>query len=232
MAKERAKILVVDDEDDILDLLRYNLEKEGFEVLLARDGAEGIRVAEADGPDLIILDVMMPRMDGIEVCRRLRAHSTLSRIPVVMLTARSEEGDQVEGLDAGADIYLAKPISLPVLLSQVRATLRGAERASELPDVLRAPGILIDRGRFLVELAGIETPLYLPRKEFQVLFFLASTPGFVFSRQELLNRVWGEDVYVVDRTVDVHVRKIREKIGDGFIETVKGVGYRFRAHAK
>ncbi len=223
------KILIVDDEDDILDLLRYNLEKEGFEVIQASDGAAGIQIAEAEKPDLIILDVMMPRMGGIEACQRIRQHSALRKIPVVMLTARSEEGDQVSGLDAGADIYLAKPISLPVLLSQVQATLRSANRAVDTPDVLRATGILIDRSRFLVELENRADAIHMPRKEFQVLFALAANPGIVFSRQELLDQVWGEDVFVVDRTVDVHVRKIREKIGEEYIETVKGIGYRFRA---
>jgi two-component system alkaline phosphatase synthesis response regulator PhoP len=228
MASHRARILVVDDEDDILDLLRYNLEKDGFEVVEARDGVTGIAKAEETSPDLIILDVMMPRMDGIQTCRKLREHVTLRKTPIMMLTARSEEDDHVSGLDAGADIYLTKPIALPVLLSQVRATLRGSKRTEDIPEVIRIHGLAIDRTRYLVEVAGQSEPLHMPRKEFELLRFLAANPGRVFSRQELLDEVWGLDVYVVDRTVDVHVRKIREKVGDDLIETVKGVGYRFR----
>ena len=229
MAHTQPRILVVDDEDDILDLLRYNLEGERYEVLEARNGREAIRVAETESPDLIILDVMMPEMDGLETCRTLRAHAGLRTIPIVMLTARSEEDDQVSGLDLGADIYLTKPISIPVLLSQVRASLRGAQRTAVIPDVIRIHGLTIDRTRYVVEVPGGEDALQLPRKEFELLRYFAAHPGKVFSRQQLLDEVWGPDVYVVDRTVDVHVRKIREKVGDALIETVKGVGYRFRA---
>ncbi len=226
---EPQRILVVDDEDDILDLLRYNLEKEGFEVEQACDGVEAVHLASKQVPDLIILDVMMPRMDGLEACRRMREHPALKSTPIVMLTARSEENDHVEGLDVGADIYLTKPISIPVLISQVRASLRGSERTSATPDIVRIYGLTIDRTRYVVERDGLEDPLHLPRKEFELLRYLASNPGRVFSRQQLLDQVWGPDVYVVDRTVDVHVRKIREKVGEDMIETVKGVGYRFRA---
>lgn len=228
MKNEKPRILVVDDEDDILDLLRYNLENDGFEVVEARDGVAGIAAAESQNPDLIILDVMMPRMDGVETCRRLRQHGALRKTPIVMLTARGEEDDQVTGLDAGADIYLTKPISLPILMSQVRATLRGASRTEDIPEIIRVHGLAIDRTRYVVEIPGNPEPLHLPRKEFELLRFLAANPGRVFSRQELLDEVWGLDVYVVDRTVDVHVRKIREKVGEDLIETVKGVGYRFR----
>jgi two-component system, OmpR family, alkaline phosphatase synthesis response regulator PhoP len=229
MDTPKQNILVVDDEDDILDLLRYNLEKEGFSVIEARDGLEGISMAERHAPALIILDVMMPRMDGVEACRRIRRHATLSSTPIVMLTARNGEADQVAGLDVGADIYLAKPISLPVLMSQVRATLRGANRSKEVPDIVRVHGLTIDRTRYVVEMSGHTEPMHLPKKEFELLRHLAAKPGRVFSRQQLLDAVWGPDVYVVDRTVDVHVRKIREKVGEDLIETVKGVGYRFRA---
>ncbi|MFT5141610.1 MAG: two-component system alkaline phosphatase synthesis response regulator PhoP [Rhodothermales bacterium] len=229
MDTSKQKILVVDDEDDLLDLLRYNLEKEGFSVIEARDGLEGISMAEKHAPDLIILDVMMPRMDGVEACRRIRQHATLSSTPIVMLTARGSEEDQVSGLDVGADIYLTKPISLPVLMSQVRATLRGANRSDEVPDVVKVHGLTIDRTRYVVEISGQTEPMHLPRKEFELLRHFAANPGRVFSRQQLLDAVWGPDVYVVDRTVDVHVRKIREKVGEDLIETVKGVGYRLRA---
>ena len=228
MASSPYKVLVVDDEEDIVELLRYNLRREGLEVLVARDGAEALAVAKRDPPDLIVLDVMMPRMDGIEACRLIREHPELRRVPVLMLTARSEEEDHVRGLDVGADIYLAKPVSIPVFLSQVRAMIRGSERFEDLPDVIRAQGLEIDRLRYVVQRDGDAAPMRLPRKEFELLRFLAANAGRVFSRQELLDEVWGRDVYVVDRTVDVHIRKIREKIGDTLIETVKGVGYRFR----
>ena len=224
-----ATILVVDDEDDILDLLRYNLEREGYQTREARDGLEALAVAEAEPPDLVILDVMMPKMDGLEACRRLRQHAALRTTPVLMLTARTEEEDQVKGLDVGADIYLAKPISIPVLLSQTRALLRSTRRHETPPDLLRVHDLEINRDRYLVylETDGQQEEVRLPRKEFELLYYLASHPGKVFSRQELLDQVWGRDVYVVDRTVDVHVRKIREKLGSHYIETVKGVGYRF-----
>ena len=223
------KILVVDDEDDILDLLQYNLEREGFEVYLARDGVEALQRAEAAEPDVIVLDIMMPTMDGLEVCRRLREDAHLRHIPILMLTALGGEEDHVKGLDVGADIYLSKPISVPVLVSQAKALLRTARRTEEPPDRLRIHDLEIDRDRYLVFQGTPEEAeeLRFPRKEFELLYFLASHPGKVFTRQELLDHVWGRDVYVVDRTVDVHVRKIREKLGSEYIETVKGVGYKF-----
>lgn len=225
--RERPLILIVDDEDDILDLLQYNLQKEEYDTLIARDGMEGVDLAVQETPDIIILDIMMPRMDGLEACRRIREHSTLLSVPILMLTARSEEADQVVGLDSGADIYLAKPISIPVLLSQVKALLRGSSRYDTPPDLLRIMDLEIDRDRYVVRRTGTDKSMRLARKEFDLLYFFASRPGKVFSRQDLLDRVWGRDVYVVDRTVDVHVRKIREKIGEDYIETIKGVGYRF-----
>ena len=223
-------VLIVDDEEDLLDLLKYNLEQEGFETLLARDGVEALDVAREHAPDLIILDIMMPKMDGIEVCRRLRQDAHLRTIPIMMLTARTEEEDQVQGLDVGADIYLSKPVSVSVIISQSKALLRSARRYEEAPDTLSVHNLTVDRDRYLVYqgINGDEKEMRLPRKEFELLYFLASHPGKVFSRQEILDEVWGQDVYVVDRTVDVHVRKIREKIGSKYIETVKGVGYRFK----
>lgn len=223
-------ILVVDDEDDLLSLLDYNLKQEGFEVVLARDGVEAIEQTQEHEPDLIILDVMMPKMNGIEVCERLRKDAHLRTIPIMMLTARTEEEDQVEGLDVGADIYLGKPVSVSVIVSQAKALLRSVRRYDSPPDQIEVHDLRVDRDRYLVYQANgeEETEMRLPRKEFELLFFLASHPGKVFSRQEILDEVWGRDVYVVDRTVDVHVRKIREKIGSDYIETVKGVGYRFR----
>ena len=226
-----ATILIVDDEDDILDLLEYNLGREGFDTAVARDGVEAMEKLRDVEPDLIILDVMMPNMDGIEVCRRLRQDAHFRTIPILMLTARTEEEDQVEGLDVGADIYLGKPVSVPVLVSQTKALLRTSRRNETPPDLLKIHDLKIDRDRYLVYQEmdeGDEKEMRFPRKEFELLYFLASHPGKVFSRQEVLDEVWGPDVYVVDRTVDVHVRKIREKIGSDYIETVKGVGYKFR----
>lgn len=226
---EAPLILLVDDEQDILDLLGYNLRQEGFKTALARDGREALEKARAQQPALIVLDIMMPEMDGIEVCRRLRSDAHLRTIPILMLTAKTEEAEQVRGLETGADIYLSKPITLPVFISQTKALLRTARRSKTPPDRLVVHDLEIDRDRYLVfqESNGREEK-QLPRKEFELLYFLAADPGKVFSRQEILDDVWGEDVYVVDRTVDVHVRKIREKIGSEYIETVKGVGYKFR----
>jgi two-component system, OmpR family, alkaline phosphatase synthesis response regulator PhoP len=225
----QARILVVDDEADILDLLQYNLDREGYQTVVARDGVEALEKAVAERPDLVILDIMMPRMDGIEACRRLRQSAHLRNTPILMLTARTEEEDQVHGLDVGADIYLGKPVSVPVLLSQTRALLRTAHRVEVPPDLLRAHDLEINRDRYVVlqRVNGETVEVRLPRKEFELLYYLASHPGKVFSRQDLLDQIWGRDVYVVDRTVDVHVRKIREKLGSHYIETVKGVGYRF-----
>ena len=224
-------ILIVDDEDDIIELLQYNLEQEGFETASATNGLDGIEVARKIKPDLIILDIMMPGMDGIEVCRRLRQDAYLRNTPILMLTARTEEEMQVQGLDVGADIYFSKPIAIPVLLSQLRALLRGAHRSEAKPQLLAIHDLEIDRDRYLVyvQQEGPRLEIRLPRKEFELLYFIASHPGKVFSRQELLDQVWGHEVYVVDRTVDVHVRKIREKLGNDYIETVKGVGYKFLA---
>lgn len=229
-SESSSKILVVDDEEDILTLLQYNLERDGYETVLARDGHEALSKARQEKPDLIILDIMMPTMDGMEVCRRLRQDAHLRHIPIMMLTAKTEEKNQIEGLDKGADIYLGKEVSMPVLLSQTRALLRGVERSESPPDRLRIHNLEIDRARYLVfqEKNGERQEKRFPRKEFELLYFMASHPGRVFTRQELLDHVWGTDVYVVDRTVDVHVRKIRKKIGSEFIETVKGVGYKFK----
>ena len=222
-------ILVVDDEEDILSLVEFNLRKNGYRPVLARNGREALSVAEASTPDLIVLDIMMPEMDGIEVCMAIRKHARLSGVPIIFLTARVADADHVHGLDVGADIYLAKPVAMPVLISQIKALLRRSVVGASRP-VLQLDGLLVDRERYLVSVKvdGESVDLRLPRKEFELLYFLASSPGRVFTRDELLNHVWGADVFVVDRTVDVHVRKIREKIGVDYIETVKGVGYRFK----
>ena len=230
-ADDAPLILIVDDEEDLLSLLEYNMQQEGFATALARNGVEALEQARAVEPSLIVLDVMMPKLDGIEVCERLRKDAHMRTIPIMMLTARSEEEDQVAGLDVGADIYLSKPVSVSVIVSQAKALLRSAQRYDTPPDQLAVHSLTIDRDRYLVyqeQESGDREEMRLPRKEFELLYFLASHPGNVFSRQEILDEVWGPDVYVVDRTVDVHIRKIREKIGSPLIETVKGVGYRFK----
>lgn len=219
-------ILIVDDEIDLLDLLKYNLEQEGYSVISATNGADALDIARRAAPDLIVLDVMMPGIDGIEVCRRIRKDAAIRATPVIMLTARTEDEDYVRGLDVGADIYLGKPISIPVLISQVKALFRRSDQSDARPDVLAVHGLEIDRDRYLVVRGAGE--IRLPRKEFELLHYLASSPGKVFSRQDLLDAVWGHDVFVVDRTIDVHVRKIREKLGTDLIETVTGVGYKLR----
>jgi two-component system alkaline phosphatase synthesis response regulator PhoP len=235
-ASDAPHVLLVDDEDDILDLLVYNLRREGFSTARARDGLEALEQARHEPPDLIVLDVMMPQLGGIEACRRLRQDAHLRTTPILMLTARTEEEDQIEGLDVGADIYLGKPVSMPVFISQVKALLRTAHRHETPPDTLAVHDLEIDRDRYLVFQAdattGERVEMHFPRKEFELLYYLASHPGKVFSRQEILDEVWGPDVYVVDRTVDVHVRKIREKVGSHYIETVKGVGYRFAEYVE
>lgn len=224
MAKQT--ILVVDDEKDLLDLIEYNLRKEGFNVLKAENGEEGIAMAKEYSPDLVLLDIMMPKMDGLQAVEVMRKDAELKRIPIILLTARSDEKTEVEGLNKGSDDYITKPISTTKLISRIKAVLRRFDEKEEATNILEVHNITIDRDRYIVYKDGEE--FHLPRKEFELLFFLASRKGKVLDRQTLLNKVWGDNIYVVDRTVDVHVRKIREKLGDHYIETVKGVGYRFK----
>lgn len=219
-------ILVVDDEQDLLDLIEYNLRQEGFNVLKAENGKDGIQMAKEHMPDLVLLDIMMPQMDGIEVCDRMREDSTLSHIPIIFLTARSDEKTEIEGLNKGADDFITKPISTSKLISRIKAVLRRFEETEEKVQKLSVHDLEIDKDRYIVTRGDEE--FQLPRKEFELLYYLASKRGKVRDRQTLLNKVWGDNIYVVDRTVDVHVRKIREKLGDHYIETVKGVGYRFK----
>ena len=224
---ESPVVLVVDDEPDLVELLEYALETAGFTVLTAGDGVAGLALAEAEKPDLIVVDIMMPRMDGVALTEQLRERAALRLTPILMLTARNEERDEIQGLDAGADDYLTKPVSPKRFVSRVKALLRRVEREEEATTTqVRVHDLVIDRERYVVERPAAEETFRLPRKEFELLFYLASHPGRVFERDELLSAVWGTDVVVVDRTVDVHVRKIREKIGSAYIETVKGVGYR------
>ena len=219
-------ILVVDDEQDLLDLIEYNLRKEGFNVLKAENGQEGIQIAKEQKPNLVLLDIMMPKMSGIEVCSQMRTDADLRQIPIIFLTARSDEKTEIEGLDKGADDFITKPISTTKLLSRIKAVLRRFDQTEEEERKLQVHDLEIDKDRYIV-IRG-EEEFQLPRKEFELLYYLASRKGKVRDRQTLLNKVWGDNIYVVDRTVDVHVRKIREKLGDHYIETVKGVGYRFK----
>jgi two-component system alkaline phosphatase synthesis response regulator PhoP len=219
----KQKILLVDDEKDILDLLSYNLEKEGYAVLTAKNGREAVDVAKKHRPDLVLMDVMMPEMDGMEACRLIREESALAHVMIAFLTARSEDYSQIAGFDAGADDYIAKPIKPRVLVSRVKALLRRSNAAQITPESQN--GIVIDKNRYLVIKDGVEHSL--PRKEFELVALLASEPGHVFTRDTILSSVWGNDVVVGDRTIDVHIRKLREKLGDNLFKTIKGVGYKY-----
>jgi two-component system alkaline phosphatase synthesis response regulator PhoP len=228
MIKKSSKILIVDDEQDILELIRHALNKEGYEVHIAVNGQQAIEKTAKVLPDLILMDVMMPVMDGMEACRQLKEDPATQQIPIIFLTARSEEFAELAGFEAGADDYIAKPIRTRVLTSRIKAILRRNTGTVETPQIkLEFGDLIIDRERFMVVYQG--NSLQFPRKEFELLSFLASKPGRVFSRDEILENVWGNEVLVVDRTIDVHVRKIREKLDDRFIFTVKGVGYKFEA---
>lgn len=224
---ETAKILVVDDEPDILEFLQYNLEKEGFSVVTASDGEAGIQMAEQENPDLIILDIMMPKMDGVEVCRVLRSRPQFAQTVIAFLTAREEDFSQIAALETGGDNYITKPIRPRVFLSRIRALLRRSERIEkeDAENIINIGDLAIDRDRILVQ-RGEET-IELAKKEFELLNLLVSKPGKVFSREEIFNKVWGTDVIVGNRTIDVHIRKLREKIGDHYIKTIKGIGYKF-----
>lgn len=223
MQEQNHKILLVDDEQDILDLLAYNLDKEGFEVHTARNGREAITIAKKVLPDLILLDVMMPEMDGMEACAEIRQIEKLKNTYIAFLTARGEDYSQIAGFDAGADDYIQKPVKPRVLVSRIKAMMRRTKVAAK--PVEEVDGVSIDREKYLVTVKGKE--LNLPKKEFELLSLLTSQPGKVFTRDNILSTVWGEEVVVGDRTIDVHIRKLREKIGDKYIKTVKGVGYKF-----
>jgi two-component system alkaline phosphatase synthesis response regulator PhoP len=218
------KILVVDDEDDILEFIEYNLKKEGYEVHLAHNGQEAITIGKKIKPDLVLLDVMMPVMDGIEACKLMKSDKSFSKSFIIFLTARSEEYSEIAGFNAGADDYIAKPIKPRVLLSRLSAILRRKNKEI-VESKLTVGDLIIDRETFLVYRG--DHKIQLARKEFELLYLLAGKPGKVFTREHILEKVWGDDVLVVDRTIDVHIRKIREKIGDEYIGTVKGVGYKF-----
>ena len=227
----KQKILIADDERDIIDFLKYNLEKEGFEVLTAKNGAEAVNLAKKN-PHLILLDVMMPEMDGLEAVRILKKNSSTAKIPVIFLTARGSDVDEVVGLELGADDYIIKPVSIPKLMARIKLTLRKKKTAkdeeSAATEILRHGFLEINRSRYKVFVNKKE--VFFPKKEFEVLSYLVKNTGKVVTRETLLSQIWGSDVYVIDRTVDVHIRKIREKLGShaDCIDTIKGVGYRMK----
>ena len=217
------KILLVDDEEDILEFLSYNLIKDGFEILTANNGAKGLALAKKHKPDLVILDVMMPEMDGVDVCQRIRELPELDETLVLFLSARAEDYSELAGFSAGADDYITKPIKPKLLISRVNAILRRKSRNKAVKKI-EVGGIEIDQEKHTISCNG--EFIFLARKEFKLLFYLMTIPAKVFTRKEIISEVWG-DAIVGDRTIDVHIRKIREKIGDNHIKTVKGVGYKF-----
>ena len=218
------KILLIDDEQDILEILSYNLEKEGYQVFTANNGNEGIEKAKEIVPDLILLDVMMPEKDGIETCQEMRQIKSLQKTLIVFLSARSEEFSQLAGFNAGANDYIVKVIKPKVLISKVNALLKLTTQVSESSKLIEIGDLVIDRDNFKVTKNG--TPFLLPKKEFDLLYLLASNTDKVFKREEILEKVWGNDVIVGERTIDVHIRRLREKLGIDSIQTLKGIGYK------
>lgn len=228
MENNQFKILLVDDEADILEFLSYNLTREGYQVITANNGQKALEVASKEIPHLILLDVMMPGMDGVEVCEIIKTIPSLSKTIIAFLTARGEEYSQIAGLEAGADDYITKPIRPKLLISRIKALLRRFDlyrSPSNLPSGNIFGNLQIDKEKYKVIKEGIE--IILPKKEFELLMLLSSKPEKVFTRDEIYNTIWGNDVIVGDRTIDVHIRKLREKVGENYIQTIKGVGYRF-----
>lgn len=225
MKKKDIKILLVDDEQDILEIVGYNLTQEGYQIVTANNGKEAILKAKKELPHLIIMDVMMPEMDGMEACENIRKIPELSNVIITFLTARSEDYSQVAGFDAGADDYINKPIKPKLLVSKVKALLRRLKDEEQNSETLNVGGIEINREEYKIVKDDLE--IVLPRKEFELFYLLASKPGKVFKREEILDKVWGNEVIVGGRTIDVHIRKLREKIGEDLFKTIKGVGYKF-----
>lgn len=225
MKKKDIKILLVDDEQDILEIIGYNLSQEGYQIVTAQNGKEAVSKAKKELPHLIIMDVMMPEMDGMEACENIRKIPELSHTIITFLTARSEDYSQVAGFDAGADDYIAKPIKPKLLVSKVKALLRRLKETEQNSETLNVGGIEINRETY--KIIKDDEEIILPRKEFELFYLLASKPGKVFTREEILDKVWGNEVVVGGRTIDVHIRKLREKIGDEVFKTIKGVGYKF-----
>jgi two-component system alkaline phosphatase synthesis response regulator PhoP len=224
MKKKDIKILLVDDEQDILEIVGYNLSQEGYQIVTAINGKEAIAKAKKELPQLIIMDVMMPEMDGMEACENIRKLPELSNVIITFLTARSEDYSQVAGFDAGADDYITKPIKPKLLVSKVKALLRRLKNDEHTSETLNVGGIEINREEY--KIIKDNKAIVLPRKEFELFYLLASKPGKVFKREEILDKVWGNEVIVGGRTIDVHIRKLREKIGDDLFKTIKGVGYK------
>lgn len=228
MDLSKFKILVVDDEPDIIEFLSYNLKKEGFTIKTASTGRQAIEMAVSFNPHLILLDVMMPEMDGIETCGELRANPLTKNVLIAFLTARNEDYSQIAGFDAGGDDYISKPIKPKVLISRIKALLKRAgslDDSTDSRDEIPQSGLAIDKERYVVYLDGQE--VILPKKEFELLALLHSKPQKVFTRDEIYQSIWGDEIVVGDRTIDVHIRKLREKLGEDYIRTVKGVGYKF-----
>lgn len=223
--KQKLRILLIDDDPDILIFLRSNFEKKNFLIETAEDGQTGLNKALLFKPDLILLDVMMPGMDGFQTCLELRKIPELDECVIVFLTALNDDASQIKGFDCGADDFVTKPLKIPVLISRVNALLRKKIESYEEKPEISVSGIVVNRERFTVTVDGNE--IYLPLKEFELLYMFISNPGRIFSRGDILNSIWPKYTYVGDRTIDVHIRKLREKIGDNFIETVKGEGYAF-----
>ena len=225
MDSKTNKVLIADDEPDIREIIEYNLTREGYQVQTAKDGNEALTKARSFKPDLIILDIMMPYKNGVEVCEILRSQSDFQQTMIIFLTARSDESSQIKGLETGADDYITKPVSPKILISRVNAIFRRVHKEGN-EKTIRLEPLEIDPVRFEVKIN--EKPVILAKKEFELLYLLASKPGRVFLRNEILNQVWGNDVIVGDRTIDVHIRKVRQKLGLDCITTVKGVGYKFQ----
>ncbi len=225
METNNTKILIVDDEKDIIEFLKYNFEKEGFKVYTARNGKDGKELAIKSNPDLIILDVMMPGIDGVELCKELREMPQFEDTLIIFLTARGEDYSQIAGFDVGADDYITKPVSPRVLLARVNALLKRKAKTRTNENIIDLNDIQINQDKRDVILEG--KSIHIPKIEFDLLVLLATSPGKIFSREEIYTKIWGNDVFVSDRTLDVHVRKLREKIGKHYIKTVKGVGYGF-----
>lgn len=228
MNEPKFKILVVDDELDILEFISYNLNNEGLKVFTCRNGREAVEMAKKHKPDIILLDVMMPEMDGVEACEHIRKTPGIENTIIAFLTARGEDYSQIAGFEAGADDYIVKPIKPKVLVSRIKALLKRASRTSDdtQEKSLESAGLVLDREKYLVYMN--EKEIVLPKKEFELLSLLLSKPGKVFTREEIFTKVWGDDIIVGDRTIDVHIRKVREKIGEKKIKTVKGVGYKLK----
>lgn len=223
--KPSYKVLVVDDDESILELLKYNLEKDEYEVRTALDGMKALEIAKKFSPNLVLLDIMMPKMDGVETCRQLRGLAEMQKTFIIFLTARAEEYSEVAAFDVGADDYITKPIKPRALMSRINALFRRDTKKTTPASLITIGDLVIDRSSYTIKLENRE--INLPKKEFELLYFLAQNPNKVFSREDLLQNIWGTDVYVLARTVDVHIRKVREKIGEDYITTVKGVGYKF-----